>query len=376
MPATYKNPLFKTLGEFSLFTRRISRLQLQRLLLGKEWIISLVILLMASPVQADYYQPSAVGSDALYTPLNSFSHYTFDTLQLPRNFDQHNLDDRFQTLFDNLSEPGRSIDNEGGWGRFINRQVLPYDTEYVSDWPTMLPNYALHLFGGGLVYRRDLEYFRAKDYSYPQLAAVGTAILSELAQEAVEKKTTTEDDPVADFYIFRPLGLWLFADDGRAKTIEKWLKPAIWPHQLMYNPSTDKLRNAGISYVIRPQLLSSDNTELFMYMGMNNMAGLSHTLSNGQTISWGVGVAMTRIYYKNDELAYNTRPSAGIFADRNGNLLWSAIYNGTEDLKLRVNIYPWQRQSFKFGIALGITDDQHGWFGATLNMPFGIAGNF
>jgi hypothetical protein len=327
-------------------------------------------------LHADYYRPANTGADALYTPLNSFSHYTFDTLQLPDNFDQHNIDHRFSTLFDNLTHPDAAINSEGGWGRFINRQILPYDTEHSSDWPTALPNYALHLFGGGIVYRRDLEYYRAHQYAHPLWAAVGTAMAAELAQEAIEKKTSAADDPVADVFIFRPLGIWLFSDDQRAEYIEKNLKPAVWPHLILYDPSNDQLRNTGISYVVRPQLLSHGNTELFAYMGMNNLVGLSHTQASGNTLSWGVGAAITRIAFPNGELNYKTRPSVGLFGDRNGNLLWSAIYNGTEDLKLRVNIYPWQNQPIKFGVALGVTDDQRGWLGVTLNMPLGLGAGF
>lgn len=335
------------------------------------------LMLFFSPVlQADYYRPGQVGSDAVYTPLNSFSHYIFDTLQLSRNFDQYHLDQRLDTLSDNLFHPNESVESEGGWGRFINRQVFPYDTNHANDWPTMLPNYALHLFGGGAVYRRDLEYYRAHGYSHPQWAAIGTAMVAELMQEAFEKKTSTPDDPVADVYIFRPLGIWLFSDDDRARYIEKQLKPAVWPNLLYYDPNDDKFRNVGVNYVVRPQFINEGETKPFIYMGMNNLVGLSHPLPSGDTLSWGAGVAITRIFYSNGELNYNTRPSVGLFRDRNGSLLWSAIYNGTENLKLRVNIYPWQRQGLKFGLALGITDDQRGWLAATLNMPFGLGGQF
>ncbi|MCP8899650.1 hypothetical protein [Gilvimarinus xylanilyticus] len=326
--------------------------------------------------RADYYRASQEGADALYNPLNSFSHYAFDTLQMPDNFDQHNLGDRFNELFDELGNPDAAIQDEGGWGRFINRQLLPYDSDYARDWPTALPNYALHLFGGGVVYRRDLEYYRAHGYRYPQFAAIATALASELSQEAVEKKTSTDDDPIADFYVFRPLGVWLFADDERAAYIEKHLQPEVWPHLIFYDPSSDTLRNAGINYVVRPQFLSFDSTEFFVYMGMNSLVGLSHSLSGGNTLSWGAGIALTRIYYRSGVLRYESRPSLGVFGDRDGNLLWSVIYNGTEALKLRVNVYPWKSQTIKFGLGLGVTDDDRAWLGFTLNMPMGLGRQF
>ncbi len=323
-------------------------------------------------VQADYYRPADEGSDALYTPLSSFFHYGFDTLQLPDNFDHKDMDRRASTVFDELRNPDRAIRSEGGYRLFVNRQIFPVDSDHAEEWPTMLPNYFLHLFGGGLVYRRDLEYFRAHDYERPQLSAIVLAMTVELMQEIFEKKSTTSDDAIADFYLFRPLGIWLFSDDRRAEYIGRHLRPSIWPHLMYYDPTVERFRNAGISYVVRPRFLSSDNTQAFAYFGMNNLFGLSHCNSEDECLSWGVGAAVTSLQSGGGELSYDVRTSLGIFHDRRGSLLWSLILNGTEDLKLRANVYPLKNTRFKLGYAFGITDEYRGYLGVTLNTPVGV----
>jgi hypothetical protein len=54
----------------------------------------------------------------------------------------------------------------------------------------------LHLLGGGMVYRKDLEWFRANDYDYATASAVVLAMTAEFIQEVLEKNTTKDDDEV------------------------------------------------------------------------------------------------------------------------------------------------------------------------------------
>jgi hypothetical protein len=343
--------------------------------------LAITLLLVASqffqPVFASmYYRDSAVGSDAFYNPLNAFSHYIFDTLQLSENFDQENFSERYETVIDNLTHPRRAINNEGGFTRFVNRQIFPVDSEHSDEWVTMLPNYFLHLFGGGMVYRRDLEYFREHDYRYPQTYSITLAMFAEFVQEVFEKKTTADDDEIADFYIFRPLGIWLFSDDDRATYIKEKLDPAIWPYLLYYDPANEQYSNVGISYVVRFGTIGNSRARPFMYFGLNTLLGLTHARGELDHISWGLGYAIESLDGTGRTLNYELRPSFGLFYDRDSSLLWSVILNGTENLKVRANIYPWTPSRFQTGFALGLSDDDEFYFGLSLNMPFGIGGRF
>lgn len=325
---------------------------------------------------ASFYTPQNVGSEALYNPLSSAIDYSLDTLQMPNTFDHHDFDDRADKVVDELLNPDSAINSEGGFERFVNRQIFPINTDHADEWPTMLPNYFLHLLGGGMVYRRDLEYFRYHGYARPQGMAIGIAMTAEFVQEVFEKRSTTAEDAIADILIFRPLGIWLFADDTRAAYIENKLQPAIWPNLVFYDPAREQFRNAGVSYVLRPQLFESDTVEPFVYTGLTTLFGLSHRYQDEDKLSWGIGAALTYVDPDKSRLNYKARPSAGLFYDRQGSLLWSVVINGTESLKIRGNLYPLQEFPVKAGISAGLTDDDEVYLGLTFGLPIGLGGNF
>ncbi len=285
-----------------------------------------------------YYQPRSYGSDSLYSPFSNFLSYTFDTLQLRDNFSTSNFSQNSQTVLDHLGDPGQAIDNEGGFNRFINRQIFPIDSQFSNESYSALPNYGLHLLGGGMVYRKDLEWFRAHDYDYAVTSAVILAMTAEYIQEVFEKKTTTDDDEVADFYIFRPLGILLFHNDAVAGFVMDYLDPAIWPSLQVYDLTEDRINNSGIHYIYRPSYEFYD-TRFFIYTGLNNMLGLSHRLNDKDYFTWSVGKSTQRVDLSLDKQA-ELKTSAGIFYDRNKSLLASLVINDTGGNRFRFNWYP------------------------------------
>ncbi len=199
-------------------------------------------------------------------------------------------------------------------------------------------------------------------------AAAVLGMLAEVLQEATEKPTTDYTDEIADVLLFRPLGMWLFSDDRRAAAIRRLLDPVDWPYLLMYDIEGDRSLNVGVSYALRPPRQDSSKPRFFAYVGMTNLFGLSHPLATGGNVSWGVGVATASI--KPNEI----RASAGMFYDRNNSLLWSLIVNGTEELRLRANIYPgafWSACN-KVGAFVGVTDDGKPAFGIQFGLPVGV----
>lgn len=300
----------------------------------------LLSLLTSSQLSAtNYYQPRTYGSDSLYSPFGNFLSYTFDSLQLPESFDTHNLSENFDEVIENLTHPGEAIDAEGGFERFINRQVFPINAAYSNESSSAIPNYALHLLGGGMVYRKDLEWFRAHDAAHPTAYAVTLAMTAELLQEALEKKTTTRDDEVADMFIFRPLGILLFHNDHFAEVFMAYLDPAIWPYLQVYDVAENQLINTGISYIYRPPKLEFYNSRLFLFTGLNTLLGLSHRTSKRNWFSWGFGGATQRVDFDLN-LQAEVEPSFGMFYDRSKSLLWSLIINDTGGGRFRFNLYP------------------------------------
>ena len=319
-----------------------------------------------------YYQPKNYGSDSLYSPFGNFLSYSLDTLQVPESFSTDNFRDNLDDVLYNLAHPRQAINAEGGFHRFVNRQIFPVDKQNSNESWSILPNYGLHLLGGGLVYRKDLEYFRAHNIEHGELYSASIAMTAELVQEVLEKGTTTEDDAVADFYIFRPLGIWLFSNDAAAHFIMEALDPAIWPTLQAFDFSEDRFINTGISYMYRPPTTEISNTRLFIFTGLNNQIGLSHRIDHSDWLSWGVGVATQSIDFSLDKQA-DLDTSFGVFYDREKSLLWSLVFNDTGGQNYRFNLFPGNSELLgDLGIFIGSSGNQSLSVGFTYRIQMGI----
>lgn len=319
-----------------------------------------------------YYQPRAYGSDSLYSPIGNFLSYSLDTLQVPDSFGTDNFDQHFDEVMDNLSDPGNAIDAEGGFNRFVNRQIFPVDSNHSNESWSILPNYGLHLLGGGVAFRKDLEYYRANNFDNAMLYSISLAMTAELIQEVFEKRTTTEDDAVADFYIFRPLGIWMFSNDEIAAFFMETFDPAVWPYMQAFDFSEDRFINTGINYMYRPPATEFYNSRLFIFTGLNNQIGLSHRTSETDWFSWGVGIATQRIDFSLDRQA-DLDTSLGFFYDRNKSLLWSLVFNDTGGQNYRFNLFPANNSTLgQFGYFIGSSGNHSLSVGFTWRFQMGI----
>lgn len=322
-----------------------------------------------------FWKGQDYGSESQFNPLSLGLAWTYDTLQVPESFDEHDFHARWRQVRDNLGNPGDAIRSRGSWSDFINRQVLPYRmTE--ADW---IPNYSLHLLGGGMLYRKQAEWLEAQGVPLPRLSSALLVMAQELAGEAIEKASTKRDDEIADVYLFRPLGMLLFSWDRFARFAAEDLDLAGWAYQPMYDPERPRpwggrgrLVNAGQSFVLRPPVLGQSEHRPFVYFGMTSLFGTSHHLGKGHHLSWGVGAAIVKA-----QDPTTTRFSGGLFWDRHNSLLASVIVNGTDRLRVRFNLYPgWTGKAswWSPGLYVGIPDQGGFAAGLTLRvLPVGFA---
>ncbi len=107
-----------------------------------------------------FYKGYNYGSQALYGPLWVFLNRGFDVLQ-DRNdsrgiFQQEYLHNG-ENVGRNLLNPFPGI-SQRGWGRFFREEIFPLSfTQGTARW---VPNYTLHLIGGGVTYTGLSEWFR------------------------------------------------------------------------------------------------------------------------------------------------------------------------------------------------------------------------
>jgi hypothetical protein len=329
----------------------------------------------AQPLKYYFYRDLPYGTDSQFNPIQSFTNYSLDSLQVAESFRGDDYESQIDDTVHRLINPVDSIDNEGGFVNFVNRQVFPVDFDKLDNSTEMLPNYALHLFGGGMVYRKNAEWFHAHGYPYPRTWAAVLAMFAEFVQEVIEKESTADDDPVADFWIFRPVGILLFTWDRFARFCSETLQLVEWPYQPMFDLRVGEIRNVGQSYAVRPALFGAGKHRPFVYFGITTLFGLSYRLNASDSLSWGAGAAVVNAQRDDVQL----RAAGGMFYDRNGSLLASLIFNGSDDLAVRCNVHPGVIGAGRWspGVFFGVGDDGEISVGLTIRLtPVGISGEF
>lgn len=302
----------------------------------------------APPVQGPYfYHGYDYGSDAAFNPLSELINGPLGILQISNRWvplDEIDWASGFDVTWESISNPLRTIDAYGR-ERFIREELVP--GEYGWSNLQWVPNYTLHLIGGGARHRAFAEWYDAHNFPVPQVFAWGTTLLHAWGVEAVEHYAAPGPsvDPVADMYVFDPLGALLFSFDGVSRFFSHTLNLSIWSGQPAYNPSVNTFENIGQNYALHYYFGRTHRVGIFGYMGMSHLLGV--TVRGGELFDWSVGIGGAA-----DELAIaergndmravyaNIKFDGGIFLHRNGSLLASLHLSQAWTQAFRLNVYP------------------------------------
>lgn len=313
-----------------------------------------------------FYHGYSYGSDAAFHPVSELINGSFGLLQITSNW--RTLDDidwgqGLQITWESITHPGRTIDAYGR-GDFIRNEVFPASLRWQGlQW---VPNYTLHLIGGGARHRAFMEWYAAHDMPHPAAWAWLTTTVHAFGVEMIGHHTETRPtvDPVADMLIFDPLGAILFSFDGVSRFFSHTLNMSIWSGQPMYNPVLNSVENIGQNYGLHFFFGDDDRVGIFSYWGMSHLLGIS--VRGGSAFDWSLGVGGAV-----DELRETDRGGAsafyarikwdaGLFLHRHGSLLMSVHTSQAWTQFLRVNIYPgWVSPGgHAMGMYTGVRGDQ------------------
>jgi hypothetical protein len=306
--------------------------------------------------------------DSNWLPVTYIVNGTYDVIQNPYWFSQRNLGEKYEETWRRVRSPHSSIKKDGGYSKF-------FKDEFFS--PRVLPNIGLHFVGGAYDTLWLTEYFRHHNVMAPQFFALLTTYAARFGNEALE--TTSNEinshDHIADLYIFDLAAFFA----ARSPTIMNFLLDDLsmkaWHFNPMFDVDGKNFFNAGLNYIFRPETLhfTQGKNRPLLYLGMQNMVGLSHQYKTRQTISMAMGMSLT------NPLKQKGRFVTGLFHETGGELDASLFINGSEDYRWRLNLYeniirqyfdrPW-RLSLMMGQAKGPAYA----LGIMFHMPFGIAG--
>ena len=299
-----------------------------------------------------FYQALPYGTQVNYNPLNVIINGGYGILQMPQStsseygrriFDYPYLDwtgDVWQTV----GHPIRTI-NEFGWRDFITTELFPLTLNMKGN--QWVPNYFLHLIGGGLHFRATEEWFRLHGFAAPRLWSIGTMVLYHGLSEIVENRGN-EDltvDHLADLLIFDPAGMVLFAHDGVCRFFSEKLSLAEWSMQPSINLANGSLENMGQFYVARYPVTSDRKWNVMVHFGLHGMAGVSRRLTEENSVSITGGFLVEDLVEVEPGGAQQVLQGVltwrvGAFYDRNNSLLASVMLANVPAYRLRLNMYP------------------------------------
>lgn len=312
------------------------------------------------------YKNVSYGQDALFHPINYYLNTAFDTIQNPYYFTQKRIYPNHSLVLKDVSAPRKKIKEYGGFSKF-------FKDEFVGT--RAIPNYSLHLIGEGSDFRRLSEWLLEKEVKGAYVYAFIFSYLAQFGNEALESSNGEKvgaTDHIADLLFFDLAGKVLFLNDSFTLFFRDKMQLKTWAHQPLIDPSDGRVYNAGTNYIFRPKIFGIEsNLRPIAIFGMQFLLGLSYKFDSGDEFSFAQGLAYT------DPLNQKGKWTTGIFYDRNGELLTSLFVNGTENLRLRLNIYPGIIQvakypNVKIGVMSGLYRNRDFLLGGMINIPLGI----
>jgi hypothetical protein len=330
---------------------------------------------------AYFYKGLVYGSDASFNPLSELVNGAFGVLQINSNWatlDEINWGRGLQSTWRSITHPMQAIDQYGRT-EFITNEVFPAQFRWSG--LQYVPNYHLHLIGGGARHRAFVEWYRAHGFGHPGLWAAATTVAHSFAVEAVEhhRYDWISVDPVADMLIFDPAGAVLFSFDRVARFFAHTLNMSIWSGQPMYNPVVNTFENAGQNYGLHFFFSEKHRLGIFSYWGMSDLFGVTVRRESGLDWSVGAGVIVAELHEEDRGAgmsAFYARLNwdAGFFLHENGSLL-ASVHVSEWTQRVRVNVYPGMMSwsGISPGLYLGVRDTDVIFGLSFISTPIGFA---
>jgi hypothetical protein len=302
-----------------------------------------------------FYTHPEYGSQSTFNPLSVLFNGGYDIVQTGM-YDSYLFRIPYsksaRNVLDNIAHPARQISRHG-WGAFIGTEVFP--SSFRIDRSQYLPNYTLHVLGGGATYRMLCEWNAAHNMPYPAISAIAFATAYNFLNEVIENGAYTgvNVDPIADIWIFNPLGMVLFSSHRVARFFSVSVQVCDWSGMPFIDPVHGKIDNVSQNWAIKIPLPLVDRAKLFVYLGMSEVVGLSYSTKNDLAISGGGGFSVGNVVEADSGSAtgrimtIHYAWNAGLFIDKNNSLLFSLLVSNSSVYKACANLYP--LPNFHFG---------------------------
>ncbi|MGV3710480.1 MAG: hypothetical protein ACO1Q7_16740 [Gemmatimonas sp.] len=289
-----------------------------------------------------FYSGLKFGSELQFNPLTELINEGFNNMIInsaDMRLSNQPYGEAWANLRHNLFNAGASL-NRYGVRRAIRNEFLPLTAFDGGQW---FPNYTDHLIGNGMVTVRLEEWFEQHGYPAPLALSVVTMTAAHVTNEIIERPRYWSLDPLADLLVFDPLGILLFRSDRVQRFFSGPVQLTNWAGQPMLLAPDGRLENASEEFKFTFGLPRTSTVQGFVMTGLNVLGGLTFTAADGRALSIGLGRGSDVVQITDSTTDVRTVKlgnRAGVFYDREGSLLASLIYDGSQNGLFRINIYP------------------------------------
>jgi hypothetical protein len=318
----------------------------------------LVLVALAAPVLAQeaprdsvrkFYHGLPYGSEAQFNPLTEVLNEGFDMLRIEnaeRRLGYLHYSQAATNVWHSVIHPDSAFKIYGGVWAMMKNEVIPLSlAPHRGQW---LPNYTVHLIGSGMISQRMTEWYEAHDVPHPFVFSFATMYTAHFINEAVEDKGRPNRpynvDPIADLYLFDLGGILLYRTDWMKRLVNnRVVELTNWAGQPAINAPEGTLENTTQEFILRSALPRTDKWRAFIGFGVSTVAGLSYGKRDGLAVSIAGGAdAVTNpiVDTTTDRRTVIPKPYGGVFVDRRGSLLFSAMLRDSKEVVGTMNVYP------------------------------------
>jgi hypothetical protein len=333
-----------------------------------------------------FYHALPYGTQLNYNPLNVIVNGGYGILQIPQSisseYGRRILDypyvDWSKNVWSTVGHPIRTI-NEFGWKDFITTELFPLTLNMQGN--QWVPNYFLHLIGGGLHFRATEEWYRYRGFGAPRIWSIGTMVAYHALSEVVENqgKKGLAVDHLADLLVFDPLGILLFTNDDVCRFFSEKLNMAEWSMQPAMNIATGNLENMGQFYVVKYPVSNNERWNLMIHFGLHGMAGFAHQWQDGRSLALTGGFLVEDLVEIEPGGGERVLQGVltwrvGVFYDMNNSLLASLMISSVAENRVRLNVYPGVLRLGAFSPGFFVSGDEEWVVGVYVSfVPIGAA---
>jgi len=297
------------------------------------------------PRGARFYRSRAYGTERQFNPLSLVINGGLDQLRT-EGANTHVFELQYGRMAQNVV---RSLVNTErvlrayGWNRWMRFELLPMSTK-TGGGGQWVPNYQLHLLGGGMTGVRMTEWYTQRGCRHPEWAAAGTVYAWHFLTEMVEHGTNKRSaDAITDLLIFDSAAFLLWRTERVQRFVVRHVEMTNWPGQPTIVLPDRTIENVHMAAMLRTRLPGTTEWRAMTTFGAAFLVGVSRRAPNGDWMSLALGadpIDNPVIDPETGRKSVVLKPQASIFWDRDGSLLATLGARGGRTEILTLNVYP------------------------------------